>query len=617
MDSPRASLPTTAVTASSRLLTLVSIVVVLAGLYLGRPVLIPLALAVVFAFLLSPVVELLEKCRLGRVPSALLVLVLSFGLLAAVGWEVTNQLMEIAVRLPDYQANLHHKIQAIRAPAGGDLGKATATVNDLSNELSAATETAGSKKLGKNEAREPITVQVAAPPRNAKEYLRDLLGPLAGILETAAIVVVFTLFILIKREDLRNRLLRLAGVGQLNVMTQALDDASQRLGRYLLMQFAVNAGYGLLFGLGLYAVGVPNPLLWGVFAWLLRFIPYVGTLISALFPAALAMAVFPGWSQVGLIFALFLLLELTVANLIEPWLYGAHTGVSSFAILVAAIFWGMLWGPVGLILSTPLTVCLILMGRYIPQLSFLDVLLGDEPVLSPQAHFYQRLLALDEEEAREIALKYMKENPQGNLYDSVLVPALGLAEQDRHMNALDESSIKFIHQRTRELIAELYDDSPVPSSDSSTSAGTAVSITSGMTIGCIPARDEADEIVGTMIVRLLRQEGHDASALPIGPLPTMLDQLEQLDADVVCVSALPPFATGQAKSVCKQVRQRCPNAKIVLGLWGFSGGGAKAEEKVGASCTDAIATSLAQMVSLVENLASLDLVSSDRGEDLL
>lgn len=269
--------------------------------------------------------------------------------------------------------------------------------------------------------------------------------------------MIFTLFILLKREGLRNRLLRLAGSSQLNVMTQALDEASQRLGRYLLFQFLVNAGYGVLFGLGVYFIGIPHPLLWGVFASLLRFVPYVGTAVAALFPMGMALAVFPGWSQVGLTFALFLFLELTIANLIEPWLYGTHTGVSSLAILVAAIFWGMLWGPVGLILSTPLTVCLILMGRYIPQLSFLEILLGDEPVLSPQVHFYQRLLALDDEEARDIADKYLKENPIGNLYDSVLIPALSLAEKDRHMNVLDETRTKFIHQSTRELIEELYE----------------------------------------------------------------------------------------------------------------------------------------------------------------
>ena len=607
MGNPRALLPVKDVSAASRLLTLVGIVVVIAGLYFGRQILIPLALAVVLAFLLTPIVGLLEKGHLGRVPSVLAVLMLSFALMAAVGWGVTNQLRAILDHLPDYKANIHDKIVAIRTPGAGGLGKAAATVNDLSRELSATSETAEDKKLGRNAGKQPIAVQVAAPPRGAAEYVGDVAGPLTGILETAGIVVIFTLFILMKREDLRNRLLRLAGSDQLNVMTEALDEASQRLGRYLLLQFAVNAGYGLLFGLGVYLIGIPHPLLWGVFGSLLRFVPYIGTPVAAVFPMGMALAVFPGWSQVGLTFALFLLLELTIANLIEPWLYGSHTGVSSFAILVAAIFWGMLWGPVGLILSTPLTVCLILMGRYIPQLNFLEILLGDEPVLSPQAHYYQRLLALDDGEAREIADKYLKLNSIGNLYDSVLIPALSLAAKDRHMNVLDETRTKFIHQSTRELIEELYEvsqNATGPDSDDLSAMAERTRFASGQRIVCVPARDEADEIVGTMVMQLLRRAGYEADALPIAAFSTMLEQLEQLHPEVICVSALPPFAAMQAKSLCKQLRQRCPDVRIVMGLWEFPGGPSKAQQRVGPSCADMIGTSLAQVVSLIGEAAS-------------
>lgn len=412
--------------------------------------------------------------------------------------------------------------------------------------------------------------------------------------------MIFTLFILVKREDLRNRLLRLAGSGQLNVMTQAIDEASERLGRYLLLQFAVNAGYGLLFGLGLYFIGVPHALLWGIAAALLRFVPYIGSPIATAFPMAMASAVFPGWNQVGLTFLLFLILEISIANFIEPWLYGAHTGISSLAILVTAIFWGMLWGPVGLILSTPLTMCLILIGRYVPQLGFFYILFGDEPALSPHALYYQRLLALDDEEARQIADEYLNENPLGNFYDSVLIPALGLAEQDRHTNALDETRTKFIHQSTRELIEDLFEvaDNRVPGAASSSSEPGA-SRPTGLRIVCIPARDEADEIVGIMITQLFGRTGHAAQTLPIGPVAKMLDQVEALCPDVVCVSALPPFAAGQARSVCKQLRKRFPQVKILLGMWAIPGGIARAQEKVGLGCADMIGTSLGQIVSLM------------------
>ncbi len=328
IDKSSALSPVKDVQVASRLSILVGIVVVIAGLYFGRPVLIPLSLAVVLAFLLTPIVELLERCHLGRVPSVLSVLVLSFALACAVGWGVTNQLIAILDHLPDYRANIHNKIASVRSPGNGGLGRATATVNELSKELSAAPETAQDKKLGRK-GEQPIPVQVTASPHDATEYLRAVVGPLTGVLETGGIVVILTLFILMKREDLRNRLLRLAGNDQLHLMTDVLDEGSRRLGRYLLLQFAVNAGYGLLFGLGVCAIGIPNPFLWGVLGSLLRFVPYIGTPVAAAFPMGMALAVFPGWSEVGLTFVLFLVLELTIGNLIEPWLYGSHTGISS------------------------------------------------------------------------------------------------------------------------------------------------------------------------------------------------------------------------------------------------------------------------------------------------
>jgi len=583
------------VASASRLSTAVVMALTIAALYLGRQVLIPLALAVVFAFLLSPVVEVLESCHLGRFLSVLIVLVVAFVLIVAVAWGVTNQLLQVTERLPDYSENIHNKIEALRSPAQGELGKATATVDQVSKELSAASQTAEKDKLGKT--KQPIPVQVSAPPRSGADYLRDLLGPLTGVLENAAVVAIFTLFILLRREDLRNRLLRLAGRSQLSVMTEAISEASTRLSRYLLLQFAVNIGYGALFGLGIYLIGIPHAGLWGVFASVLRFLPYIGTLVAAAFPMGMALAIFPGWTQVGLVFVLFVLLELVIANLIEPWLYGTHTGISSLAVLVAAIFWGMLWGPAGLILSTPLTVCLLLIGRHVPQLRFLEIVLGDKPVLPPSAHLYQRLLAFDEDEAREIADCYLKENPLGSLYDSVLVPALGLAEQDRHVNAIDESKMAFVQQSVKELIEELQERDLAESG--AASAVPEVAPVAGSKIVCLPARDEADEIVGMMAAQLLQRAGHEAEALPIGPVASMLKQIEVSRPAVVCVSALPPFAASHARSLCKQIRQCLPDATIVLGLWQYPGGTAKAQERLRNHSADLVGTSLAQIVALI------------------
>jgi predicted PurR-regulated permease PerM len=587
-------------TAASRLLTLIAVVVVIVGLYFGRQVLIPLALAVVLAFLLTPVVSLLQKCRFGRVPAVLVVLFLSFMVLGSVGWIVTGQLMSIVDDFPGYKSNIEDKIGSLHVPHGSGLKDASNTVTELSNELSSASQSAVDRKNSKTSNSRPIAVQVSQPPANAPQYFRAIVGPLTGVFETSAMVIVFALFMLVKREDLRNRVIRLAGQNQLNVVTQALDDASRRLSRYLLLQFLMNAIYGVIFGSGLYWIGVPHALLWGVLSGLLRFVPYVGTLLGTAFPVGLALAVFPGWREVGLVFGLFVILELVIANVVEPWLYGAHTGISSLAILVAAVFWAILWGPVGLILSTPLTVCLILMGRYVPQLSFLEVLLGDEAVLPVEAHFYQRLLAFDQDEARDIADAYLKEKTIANFYDSVLVPALALAEQDRHLNSLEAATASFISQSTRDLIEELgersLDERTMSNPDESSTSARNLAGLIGLRVVCVPSGDEADEIVAIMIAQLLRQMGCDARHLPLGPRATILEQIATDSPHVVLVSALPPSAAGQARSFCKRLRQRHPELKIILGLWSFEGGAARAQERIGSGIADTVVTSLQQAI---------------------
>jgi len=673
-------------TSSAKLLTLTAVVVVIVGLYFGRQVLIPLALSVVVSFLLAPVASWLETWRLGRVLSVVVVVSLALALVGFGGWIVTGQLMNVVDQLPNYQSNIHDKVQALRVQHGNRLTNATKTVSELSNELTAASESAAGKKTAKRTGAAPIPVQVTQPPSNAPQYLRTIVGPLTGIFEMMAIVIVFAVFMLVKREDLRNRLIRLAGQGRLTVVTQALDDASRRLSRYLYLQFLVNALYGGMFGGGLYLIGVPHPLLWGVLAALLRLIPYIGTAVAAGFPALMAMAVFPGWHQALLVVALFVTLEIIVSNALEPWLYGSHTGISSLAILVAAIFWAALWGPIGLILSTPLTVCLILMGRYVPQLNFLEVLLGDEPVLPVEAHFYQRLLALDQDEATTIAESYLKEKPLGNLYDNVVIPALAMAEQDRHLNTLDTGTADFISQSTRELIEEvgerffdtlkndslkgeslkngslkngslqsdssrngregkeaeangervsndssrmqqaLFSPLKEPSTESSTESKKTHAVENegrsnvdyealaGLRIVCIPARDEADELVAQMMAQLLRRLGSEVRVLRFASRNSDLNDLETQGLDVAIVSALPPFAAGHARSLCRRLRQRHPQLKIVLGMWSFEGGVAKAEERLGSGCADIVATSLEQAIDRLAEASQSSPSQSSTGQ---
>jgi predicted PurR-regulated permease PerM len=602
---------------ASESLTFVTVVLAVATLYFGREVLIPLALAVVFSFLLRPFVTLAEKCRIGRAPAVLLVLGFSFGLVGTVGWVVTEQLMDITSQLPDYRTNIGNKIQALSPPKDGKLSKATATVNELNKELTspqakmpaASDRSRGDKGLGKAAPDHPVPVQIAQPPSSVVQFARSRLSPLLGLLETTGIVVVFTVFMLMKREDLRNRVIRLAGQGQLNTVTQAMDDAGRRLSRYLFLQFLVNASYGVVFGFGLCLIRLPHALLWGVLAGLLRLVPYIGTLCATVFPVALALAVFPGWTQAIWIAGIFLILELAVSNLIEPWLYGSHTGISSLAILVAAVFWAVLWGPVGLILSTPLTVCLMVLGLYVPGLKFLEVILGDEPVLPPETQFYQRLLAMDQEEAADIAHSYMKDKSLEDLYEGVLIPALGLAEQDRHMGALEEDRKNFIYQSAEELVEELgeqtivdkiADGFPISNQNGDRSVGISLqpfsSQSARLNIVCVPARDKADEIVATMVAQLLQRDGFCARSLKIGAVADMLEQVSELEARIVCVSALPPFALGQSRSLCKRLRMRFPELKVILGLWSFEGGVTKARDRVGTGFVDMVGTALSEVL---------------------
>jgi methanogenic corrinoid protein MtbC1 len=403
--------------------------------------------------------------------------------------------------------------------------------------------------------------------------------------------LVFTIFLLVEEADLRNRLFRLAGLNRLNVMTQALDDATHRVSRYLMLQFMVNAGFGILCGLGLYLIGVPYAALWGTVAALLRIVPYVGSVTAGLLPLVLSLAVFDSWLPPLLVFLLFTTLELVIANLLEPLLYGAHTGISSLALLVTAVFWTTLWGPAGLILSTPLTVCVVALGRHIPHLSFLHILLGDQPVLAAEAHLYQRLLAMDDQEARAVAEQYRSENSLLQLYDAVILPALAMAEQDRHKGALDPEREEFLFLSMREMLAEFSEKAQNSGAeDTEERPGPAMP----GRILCFPAHDEADEIAAAILAQLLEQAGCATVSFPLGSSPeSMLGPVEPAGNDVFCISAIPPFAFSHARTVNRQLRAKFPKTKILIGIWGFSGDVERALQRFQPSPPDKFVSSLA------------------------
>ena len=580
----------------------------IAALYFAREILVPFAFALILTFLLTPAVAVLQKLHIGRVVSVLATVLLSIALVGGIGWTIANQLVDVANQLPLYRQNIHDKIEAFHVPVTGQLGKAAASVQEIVRELTSPDAASpASPAQGRNHRQlnapptpmAPMPVRMVQPPTSGWAELRDLGTPVLAPLGRAGFVVIFTIFMLLKREDLRNRLLLLAGLGQLNLMTQALDDASGRVSRYLLMLFLVNAAFGTLFGFGLYLIGVPYAALWGVVAGILRIVPYVGTLVAATLPLALSLAVFDGWLKPMLVFLLFAGIELIIANFVEPWLYGAHVGISSLALLVAAVFWAVLWGPAGLILSTPLTVCVVVLGRYVPQLSFLHILLGDEPVLAPEAQIYQRLLAMDQLEAHTIVDQFLKGRPLVELYDLVLIPALSLAEQDRHKGAIDAAREEFLFLSFNEMIAEFSEyqlaDSP---------SGAAERLDSR--ILCLPAHDRADEITAVMLSQILEQKGFATLSFPVvGPsLNEVLALIETGRGDVVCVSALPPYAFAPARAMCKQIRERFPKLKVVVCVWGFSGDVQKAITRFERTQPDRLSTSLAEAVAHIQELVS-------------
>jgi predicted PurR-regulated permease PerM len=586
----RSSNPTTG-TAYPRSFLVIAVGVAIALLYFGREIFIPVALAFVLSFLLTPLVSWFQKLHIGRVPAVLAVMALCLAMTVFLGWRVGAQLVEITAHLPEYRTNIERKIRALRSHNNAPILQATNTVQQLNKQLTGPGQP-GSKGDG---SRPPIPVQVTRPPASVFQELRDLLGPLAGSVETAGLVIIFVTFMLINWEDLRSRLIRLGGQGRLSVVTQAMEEASQGLSRYLLLQFLVNSCYGCIFGTALYFIGVPHALLWGALATALRFVPYIGVWIACAFPVAMAVAVFPGWKHALFVFAIFVALEIITANAVEPWLYGSHAGITPFAILVAAVFWATLWGPVGLVLSVPLTLCLILVGRYVPQMSFLEVLLGDAPPLRPEENYYQRLLATDQDEATELAHSYLEGKSLQNVYESLLVPALRLAEEDRHTGVIDDRVADFVAQSTRELIedlAERYSAEP-------RSSGVETYLNNPnfvhASIVSIPARDQADELVATMLAQLLQKAGaQNVRALSIDTVENMLTQVEHGQFGIVCISALPPFAVGQARSLCKRLHGRFPDLALVVGLWGFAGGVPKAQERIGTACTDAVCTNFSE-----------------------
>jgi predicted PurR-regulated permease PerM len=534
------------------------IALLVAGLYWLQAVLIPLALAVLLTFLLSPVVGTLQRRGLGRVPSVLVTVLLALSILGAVGWTLTRQLVTLADELPRYSLNIHHRIADLRgASQGGSMEKVQKAVEDVVGEL---------QKTGKVGGPGPKPLAVVLEPQSIFAHLPTFLQAVAS----AGVVTALMIFMLLERRELRDRVILLIGYRRMTATTKALDEAGARISRYLLVQSLINGSFGVAVGLGLFLIGVPYAVTWGCLAAALRFIPYLGAFVALVLPLAVSLAVFPGWLQPALVVGLILVLELITGWVMEPWLYGQSAGVSPVALLIALTFWTWLWGPVGLLMATPLTVCLIVLGKHLPALRGIVVLMGDRPVIEAKARYYQRLLARDQDEAIDIVEAYVNTDGRESVYDAVLLPALYYAKQDRDRGLLSEGDAQFVGQATRDILDVLAHDAPAPSErdtgDGSVSdpAGTPVRI-----LGC-PARDEADAVALEMVQHLLDPARYRIAVSGTGMLTAEVIARVDLDRPaLLCIGAVAPGGLSQARHLCKRLRSQYPELTIVVGRWGL------------------------------------------------
>jgi predicted PurR-regulated permease PerM len=552
------------------LIAVATFVLIIASLYWAQAVLIPIALAIMLTFLLSPVASASERIGLGRLPSVILIVVLTFSLLATIGWVVTIEFTSLGNELPKHTGNIRQKISDVRgAGKGGTLEKVQKAIEELKDEIQ--------KKdvpLKDKEKPRPVVVEAQESSRFWPIPLASaaMLKPLAA----GGLVIVLVVFMLVQREDLRNRLIRLVGYGRLTFTTRALEEAGQRISHYLLMQTIINSSFGLAVGLALYLIDLPYAILWGFLAAVLRFIPYVGPFAAAIMPTALGLAVFEGWLWPIVVVGLFLALELLNNMVLEPLLYAESAGVSGVGLLVAVAFWTWLWGPVGLVLATPLTVCVVVLGKYVPGMDFIGVLMSDEPPMKSNISYYQRLLAMDQDEAAEIVEGYLQTHPAEQIYDDVLVPALNHVRRDRDLGRLTENDEQFVFQATREILEDLNTREPqiIESSSNASEAAMVVGENPSATspkvriIGC-PARDEADELALLMFRQLLDSTRYEVEIMSDAMLTAgVVARIGEKSPAMICIAAVPPGGLAQTRYLCKRLRARFPKLKIAVGRWG-------------------------------------------------
>jgi predicted PurR-regulated permease PerM len=606
---------------------------IVTALYFGRELLVPIALAILLSFVLAPLVGLLQRALVPRALAVVSVVIVAFALIFALGSLLATQLTQLAGDLPRYQSTISEKIQAFRdTTAGrGTLERASGMLKDLSKELdkpkdtSSVLDQASVPGPKSSTPPAPVPVEVRQPDPGALESLRSLISPLLHPLATTGIIIIFVIFILMQREDLRNRLIRLAGSHDLQRTTAALDDAAERLSRLFLIQLVVNGAFGVVIGAGLWFIGIPSAVLWGILAAVLRFVPYIGAFIAAAFPLALAVAVDPGWSMLLWTLALFLVVEPLVGHVIEPMVYGRSTGLSPVAVVASATFWTALWGPIGLVLATPLTVCLVVLGRHVERLEFLDVMFGDRPPLSPPELFYQRMLAGDPNETSEKAEEFLKERTLSSYYDEVALKGLQLAQADAERGTLTQERLTTIRDTVREFVSNLSDreDRP-PAKINATTDVEALSAVESLAhdaayedlpvlnkdelplewqgdhpILCVAGRGLIDEAAAIMLGHLSTTHGLTARVEGAEALSTTnVFRLDTAGVAIVCLVYLDSSGPAHMRYSVRRLRRKLPRATIILGCWMKDIDPAALDQLRDAAKADLVAASLGEAVKL-------------------
>jgi predicted PurR-regulated permease PerM len=582
------------------LMTLAVAVVVVAALHFGQDVFLPIVIAVLLAFVLAPFVDFMRRLGLPRVPAVAIAVVVALGVVLMLGLTIGLQVGQLATDLPRYEHTIKDKISGAKE---GILGRVSNLAKRLGDEIEKATEEKPQARTGPapfaesatDRAPKPLPVEVRQPELTPVEIARRLLVPVLHPLAMIGITFVVVIFTLLQRQDLRDRMIRLFGSRDLHRTTLAMDEAALRLSRYYLTQLALNACFGLVTAMALWAIGVPSPILWGIFAAVMRFVPYVGAFIAALLPATLAAAVDPGWSMALLTVAFFLVAEPIMGHVIEPLVYGQSTGLSPFAVVVSAIFWTWLWGPVGLLIATPLTLCLVVLGRHVERLEFFDVLLGDRPALTPSENFYQRILAGDPDEAIEHAEQLLKERSISSYYDEVALKGLQLAAKDATRGVLTPPQVERIEDAIKGLVNDLApfpDVEPPPAEKKDDVAGTPIAEKmvrkeapveteapetlelperwrGEAPIMCVAGRGPLDEAASTLLAQLLRKHGLGARVVPHEAVSrSNIIGLDVTGVAMVCVSYLEIRGSpAHLRYLIRRLRQKLPEALILVGLW--------------------------------------------------